>query len=189
VGVLRKRLHPRLWVLYLFAIALFVLARPTPASLAAGGALVVLGEALRLWATGHLHKNEALTVTGPYAFLRHPLYLGTLLVVTGFGLMGRSLGCLAFVAAFLVFFFVYYMPYKGRIEGARLERLYGDAFRRYAVAVPTLVPRLQPYRPLAAERPQITSWHGERFADNHELGTAAVLVVGLIGMFARWALV
>jgi protein-S-isoprenylcysteine O-methyltransferase Ste14 len=189
VSILKKRLHPRLWVLYAFAIALFVWARPTPTSLVAGGLVAALGEGLRLWATGHLHKNDALTVTGPYAFLRHPLYLGSLLIVIGFGFMARSTVGLLGVAGFLVFYFAYYMPYKGRIEGARLERLYGDAFRRYSVAVPSLVPRLYPYRPLAAEQAPAASWNRERFADNHEIGTAAALAVGLIGMVGRWAFV
>ncbi len=176
-------------MLYAFAVALFVWADPTPSSLAAGAGLVLAGESLRLWATGHLNKNEALTVTGPYAFLRHPLYLGTLLIVTGFAVMASSAWSLVLFAAFFLFFFGYYMPYKGRIEGARLERLYGDHFRRYAAAVPTLLPRLYPYRPLEAEQPATDSWRGERFADNHEFGTAAAVVVALGVMVARWVLV
>ena len=189
MSFLRKRFHPRLWILYAFALALFVWADPTPGSLAMGGGLVLLGEALRLWATGHLNKNEALTVTGPYAFLRHPLYVGTLVVVAGFTMMASSAWSLALFAVFLLFFFGYYMPYKGRIEGARLERLYGDDFRRYSSAVPTLVPRLYPYRPLGAESSTMVPWRGERFVDNHEFGTAAAVVVALGAMVARWALV
>jgi protein-S-isoprenylcysteine O-methyltransferase Ste14 len=189
VGSLRKRLHPRLWVLYIFAAVLFVGADPTPRSLVAGAGLVLLGEALRLWATGHLNKNEALTVTGPYAFLRHPLYVGTLFIVAGFAVMASSSWSLALFGVFILFFFGYYMPYKSRIEGARLERLYGDDFRRYASAVPTLLPRLYPYRPLGAEQRATDSWQGQRFADNHEFGTAAAVVVAVGAMVARWALV
>jgi hypothetical protein len=147
------------------------------------------GEALRLWATGHLHKNDALTVTGPYAFLRNPLYLGTLLIVTGFITMSRSSLSFGLYLGFLVFFVGYYMPYKNRIEGARLEDLYGDAFRRYAVAVPSILPRLHPYRPLASDTSPRSDWRRERFIDNNEIGTAAAVLVGALGMVARWALV
>ncbi len=164
-------------------------ASPTPATLVGGGALVLLGESIRLWATGHLHKNDSLTVTGPYAFLRHPLYVGSLLIVTGFAWMASSPVCLALYAGFLLFFAGYYMPYKNRIEGARLESLYGDAFRRYAIAVPTLVPRLYAYSPLLADQAPESEWRSERFADNNEIGTAAAVVVGAAGMVVRWAFV
>ncbi len=186
---LGKRLHPRLWPLYGLAIALLVVARPSPLSLVVGGGLALLGEVLRLWATGYLHKNDALTMTGPYAFLRNPLYLGTFLIASGFCMAARSETGLLLLGLFLLFFFTYYMPYKNRIEGARLERLYGDAFRRYALAVPSLVPRLHAYRPLGSEQPAEIRWRAERFADNHEVGTAGVLVLALCAMVARWALV
>jgi protein-S-isoprenylcysteine O-methyltransferase Ste14 len=188
VGLLQRGLRPRLWPLYLLAIAVFLWARPSPVSLLFGALLAASGEGLRVWATGHLHKTDSLTVTGPYAFLRHPLYLGTLLVVSGFGVMAGSWVSLGGLAAFLLFFFGYYMPYKNRIEGARLERLYGDAFRRYAVVVPSLLPRLSPYRPLGDERPASASWRPERFAENHELGTAAAVALGVVAMVTRWAL-
>ena len=99
---LRKRLRPRLLVVYALAIAAVFLSRPTPLSLLLGPIPIAAGEALRLWATGYLHKNDALTIAGPYAYLRHPLYLGTLLIAAGFLIMAWSplaLGCaLVFVA-------------------------------------------------------------------------------------------
>jgi protein-S-isoprenylcysteine O-methyltransferase Ste14 len=188
MSFIRKRLRPRLLLVYALALALIWLAAPTPLSLVAGLLLVGAGEGLRLWATGHLLKTDALTVTGPYAFLRHPLYLGTLLIASGFAVMAHSRLALLVWAIFLAGYFAYYMPYKNRIEGARLEALYGDAYRRYAVAVPRLVPRLMPYRPLAAERPDSTRWRSDRFTDNHEVGTAAVVALSVLAMVCRWAL-
>jgi protein-S-isoprenylcysteine O-methyltransferase Ste14 len=188
VGFLQKRLKPRLWALYLGALALFVWAEPTPGLLVAGAAVVAAGEGIRLWATGHLHKNDALTVTGPYGFVRNPLYLGSLLIVTGFAVMSGTALAFGVYAAFLLFFFIYYMPYKSRIEGARLERLYGDAFRRYSAAVPSLLPRIHRYRCLADDRPAEVEWRHERFVDNDELRTAAVVGVGVLAMVARWGL-
>jgi protein-S-isoprenylcysteine O-methyltransferase Ste14 len=185
---LRRRLRPRLLLVYAAAGALLWSARPTPLSIGLGLLPIALGVALRIWATGYLHKNDALTVAGPYAFLRHPLYLGTLLVAAGFAAMAASAPAAIVFAGFLVGYFGYYLPYKERIECARLEALYGDAFRRYAVAVPALAPRVYAYRPLGAECTASPPWTLARFADNHELGTALAVGAGVLLMLFRWAL-
>ena len=188
MSFVKKRLRPRLLAVYGIAAGALWLSQPTPTSIAAGALPIALGETLRLWATGHLHKNDSLTVTGPYAYLRHPLYLGTLLIGVGFLIMAWSSVAVVLAAVFALGYFGYYMPYKDRIESARLESLYGDAYRRYAAAVPRLIPRLHAYAPLSAERPRETSWRGGRFADNNETGTAAAVVVGVLCMVARWSL-
>jgi protein-S-isoprenylcysteine O-methyltransferase Ste14 len=185
---LRKRLRPRLLGLYVLAGLALWYASPTGTSIALGLVPIAVGEAIRLWATGHLHKNDALTVTGVYAYVRHPLYLGTLLISAGFLAMANSalaLGALVFLA---LFFFGYYLPYKDRIESARLESLYGDEFRRYSAAVPRLIPRLRPYVALGATPEKLPTWRMARFADNNELGTAAVVGLGVIAMVVRWQL-
>lgn len=188
MSFVKKRLRPRLLVVYALAVAILGFAEPTPRALAIGAALVVLGEGLRVWATGHLLKNDALAVTGPYAYLRHPLYMGTLLIVCGFAYMGKSVITLIFFGVFILLYFGYYMPYKNRIESARLEALYGDTFRRYAVAVPSLIPRLHAYRPLAADRSDSRDWQPGRFSGNHEMGTALAVALGVFAMVLRWSL-
>jgi protein-S-isoprenylcysteine O-methyltransferase Ste14 len=185
---LRKRLRPRLLLVYAAAAALLWSARPSPLSIALGLGPIAAGVGLRIWATGYLHKNDALTVAGPYAFLRHPLYLGTLLVATGFAVMAASPPAAIVYGGFLVGYFAYYLPYKERIECARLEALYGDAFRRYATAVPALAPRVHAYRPLGAEGTARAPWTAARFADNHELGTALAVAAGVALLAGRWAL-
>ena len=184
---IRKRLRPRLLAVYGLLLALVAYAQPSPSSFAVGLVPILLGETLRLWATGHLHKNDALTVTGPYAYLRNPLYLGTMLIATGFALIASSVLGYAVLAVFLLGYFAYYMPYKDRIETARLESIYGDAFRRYAVAVPSLVPRLHAFVPLGADARPAPAWRA-RFRDNNELGTAAAVAAVLFLLVARWTL-
>ena len=181
----RKRLRPRLLAVYALAAAAVVLSHPTPTSLAIGAIPITIGEGLRLWATGHLHKNDSLTVAGPYAYLRHPLYLGTLLIGAGFLVMAWNAVAFGLATLFVLVFFGYYMPYKDRIESARLESLYGDAYRRYAAAVPRLVPRLHAYEPLQAERAPEKAWRRARFADNNETGTAVVVALGVLCMVVR----
>jgi protein-S-isoprenylcysteine O-methyltransferase Ste14 len=123
--------------------ALFVLfARPRPLSLGLGGAVALLGLALRAWAAGHIRKNAELAVSGPYAYTRNPLYLGSFLLGIGFTVAsGQPLLGLLFAALFLGI----YLPVM-RVESATLAGLFGEDYKRYASAVPLFIPRLWPYR-------------------------------------------
>ena len=188
MGLVRKRLRPRLIVVYLLVLVLVAMAKPAATGLIVGGILMVLGESLRVWATGYLCKNDDLTVAGPYAFLRHPLYLGTLLIGCGFAITASNWIALMLLAVFVAGYFGYYMPYKERIESARLEDIYGEPYRLYAVAVPKLLPRLRPYTALGATRGTSTGWQWERFVDNNELGTGVVVGLCLLVMAVRWSL-
>jgi protein-S-isoprenylcysteine O-methyltransferase Ste14 len=76
---------------FVCATAALVLARPAWWSWGAGLAMAVLGEGLRLWAAGHIEKGREITRSGPYRFVRHPLYLGSTLLGVGFALASRSL--------------------------------------------------------------------------------------------------
>lgn len=123
------------------AIFLFF-SRPGPWSLAIGGAIALPGLALRAWATGHLRKNDALAVTGPYAYTRNPLYLGSLLMGVGFTIAsGRPVLGILVAALFLGI----YVPVM-RVESATLAKLFGESYQRYLKAVPLFLPRLSPYR-------------------------------------------
>ena len=123
--------------------ALFVvLSRPRPLTLAAGGAVALLGLGLRAWAAGHIRKNSALATSGPYAYTRNPLYLGSFLLGLGFTVAaGQPILGLLFVALFLGI----YLPVM-RVEAATLSRLFGEDYIQYAQAVPLFFPRLMPYR-------------------------------------------
>ena len=86
---------------YLLGIVAFLLAAPTPASLALGAAVGSLGEALRIWAAGHLEKGREVTRTGPYALTRHPLYVGSGIMGVGFAIAARSVEVAVLVGAYL----------------------------------------------------------------------------------------
>jgi protein-S-isoprenylcysteine O-methyltransferase Ste14 len=83
------------------AIAAFALAKPTPTSLALGLAVAVAGEAIRIWAAGHLEKGTEITTSGPYRIVRHPLYLGSALMGIGFMVAARDLVVTLLVSAYL----------------------------------------------------------------------------------------
>jgi protein-S-isoprenylcysteine O-methyltransferase Ste14 len=178
----RKNLRPRLLPLYALGALCLWLAEPTGAGLAAGALLAAAGAGVRAWGAGHLVKTERFAVAGPYAHLRHPLYAGTLLVTLGLGAAAGPRALALVAALFVPFFLLYYLPYKDRIEGARLERRYGDAYAAWRHAVPALWPRLAPWRPGSggAGGPP-PRWSAARFHANHEGGA-------LLAIAAAWAL-
>src|SRR5262249_46038222 len=114
------------------------LARPTVYALAGGAVVAVAGIAVRGSTAGHLRKNLELTTSGPYAFTRHPLYLGSLLIAVGFLLAGRSS-----IAAPLgiAYFWLFYGSAISR-EERRLAGRFGGDFAAYADRVPRFRPRL-----------------------------------------------
>jgi len=123
--------------------ALFILfARPRPATLVAGAAVSFVGVLLRAWASGHIRKNDALAVSGPYAYTRNPLYLGSFILGLGFTI-GSGRWWLGII--FAVLFLGIYLPVM-RVESATLAQLFGESFQAYAGAVPLFLPRLTPYR-------------------------------------------
>jgi protein-S-isoprenylcysteine O-methyltransferase Ste14 len=127
--------------------ALFVvLAKPRGATLLVGGAVSIVGLALRAWAAGHIRKNDVLATSGPYAHTRNPLYLGSFLLGLGFTVAAaRWELALVFVALFLGI----YLPVM-RVEASTLAGLFGDDYRQYAHEVPLYLPRLTPYRASSA---------------------------------------
>ncbi len=124
-----------------FAVAVlyFWLARPTWRSLALGTVSIISGLVIRALASGHVRKNEALATSGPYAYTRNPLYLGSLLIAIGFAVAARSLWVAAVVAAML---FAIYIPVIRSEEAFLRERF--PEFQRYANEVPRMIPRMTP---------------------------------------------
>lgn len=112
------------------------LARPSLASLAWGVPVSLAGLAVRGWAAGHLAKNQELATSGPYAYVRNPLYAGTLLVAAGLVLAARRWELALLFAA--VFVFVY-LPVIEQ-EEQHLRKLFPD-YASYAARVPLLLPR------------------------------------------------
>jgi len=135
----------RVWLPPVFVLVAVALRRP--AWHWWGVPLVVLGEAMRTWAAGHLVKDETLTVGGPYAYVRNPLYLGSLISTIGFLLV---LGDWRLAAAFFVIALAVYVPTVQQEENY-LRRMHGEAFDEYRRRVPLLLPRLRPARGIGQE--------------------------------------
>jgi protein-S-isoprenylcysteine O-methyltransferase Ste14 len=86
---------------FVFGAVVMVLARPTSRSLIAGGAVAIVGEAIRIWAAGHLEKGIEVTRSGPYALTRHPLYVGSVIIGAGLAIAVARAGVAIIVGAYL----------------------------------------------------------------------------------------
>lgn len=118
-----------------------VFARPNPKWLILGLSIAFVGLLIRGWAAGHIAKNQRLSVRGPYAYVRNPLYLGSFFLATGFAL-AWSWWYLLVVGLFFVFI---YAP-TIRLERDRMAELFPADFPEYEHNVPAFVPRVSPWR-------------------------------------------
>jgi protein-S-isoprenylcysteine O-methyltransferase Ste14 len=124
---------------FIFAGVFLWLARPSWHTMLASLLLVVPGVWLRAYAAGYVRKNAELTRTGPYAYTRNPLYLGSMMIAFGFAWAAASWIILVALAAL---FLAIYLP-TIRSEEAYLREHFAG-FDDYAKQVPRLLPRLTP---------------------------------------------
>ena len=154
---------------FLLGVAYLIFCRPTVKLLLAGGAIAALGLAIRAFATGHLVKNQSLATSGPYAYTRNPLYLGSSLMGAGFALAG---GSWILFAALVAMFAIVYWPVIRR-EEEYLRREFGEVYNQYAEQVPLFIPSLHR---MASQG----TFQWKQYRKNHEyealLGFVAVMI-------------
>jgi len=160
---------------WLIVLPFLWFSRPTATLLAAGAVVVTIGLGIRGWAAGTIHKDERLTTTGPYAYTRNPLYLGSLLIGLGVSLAG---GHWIWPLTFLLFYFgVYARTMTG--EASHLAELFPERYGDYARAVPRLIPSVTPYR--AATGDSAAGFRWAQYRRNREweasLGAAGAFVL------------
>ncbi len=144
------------------------LSSPTRISLIAGAPLCVLGLLIRAWAAGHLAKNESLAVSGPYSYIRNPLYVGTLLAALGLVIGSREIWL---AALFAFVFLLVYLP-AIELEEQHLRKLFPE-YEAYAERVPLLAPR--------GKRIQSAVWFSFRlYLRNREYQAALGLAAGAL---------
>jgi hypothetical protein len=161
---------------FIFAIAYVWLARPTRTSLIAGALVTLPGLVLRGLASGHVQKDKQLTTSGPYAYTRNPLYLGSLMLAAGFAIAARSWWI---VAVMLLMFAVIYVPVIAG-EERFLRQTFLD-YDDYARHVPRMLPRLTPYGSRQSAYSFARYWtHREYEASIGCAVVLAILVVKLI---------
>lgn len=103
------------------------LAQPTPTSIAVGMLIAGAGETLRVWAAGHIEKGREITRSGPYRLMRHPLYVGSMVLATGFVIAARS----GIVAAIVLAYLVVTVGAAVRVEERALDQQFRGAYSEY----------------------------------------------------------
>lgn len=145
----RRRKHRQAMGVALIMV-LTILGDPYPPMWAIGTAVAGLGMLIRLWASGLVVKNELLATNGPYGFVRHPLYVGNILMGIGF--------CLASQGewldpvwepwwrwAALALLLWYFYPQTIRYEDRKLHKYFGEDWEKWSSVTRALIPRLRPY--------------------------------------------
>ena len=160
---------------WLVGLAVLVLARPTPLSMALGVPLVLAGEAVRIWASGHIEKTQKLATGGPYAHCRHPLYVGSLLLALGVAVGSASIWVVLAVAAYFLAFF----PSVMREETDFIAKKFPEEFAAWSAEVPPFWPRLTPGGPRSSR------FEWSRVTMNREWRTVLALPAVAILLYAR----
>ena len=164
---------------YPLAIVVLIFSRPTPGAIVFGAFVGIVGLLVRAYAAGCLHKQEILTMTGPYAYTRNPLYLGSALLALGVGIATHSwISALILSGYFALFYFAVM-----RREEQELRSQHGGAFDVYARAVPLFLPRLTPANAELAGR---VPFSFAQYKKNREYRAAIGFLALLIVLFAIW---
>ena len=164
---------------YPLALAVLWFARPTPRSILYGALAGLVGLLLRTSAAGYLHKQHVLTTSGPYAYTRNPLYLGSAVLALGTGIAAHSW----FSAVILAVYFTLFYSVVMRREEQELRRHHGAAFDQYASAVPLFFPRLTPARLSAGNS---GSFSFAQYKKNHEWQAGVGFLLLLAVLLALW---
>jgi protein-S-isoprenylcysteine O-methyltransferase Ste14 len=127
MSILRRVARLRVTIGFLCGALAIWLAHPTARSLWAGAIVALAGEAMRIWAAGHLEKGREVTTSGPYAWTRHPLYLGSTLIGVGLGVASASVVVGALVVAYLAIT----LTAAVRTEEAHLTDKFGETYPAY----------------------------------------------------------
>lgn len=138
--------------------------------------LIIIGLFIRIWAAGVLHKNRTVTRTGPYAYVRNPLYLGSFLLGIGFCFLTHKLWIV--LLGLIIFLVVYGFTIYS--EERELSNMFGDDYREYKKLVPSLIPFFKlPLKNKNVEKGTFSFKHA--FIVNKEynaiLGTLALLFI------------
>ena len=166
---------------YPLAVVVLVFARPTPPTILYGAIVGGIGLFVRALAAGHLHKQEVLTVTGPYAYTRNPLYLGSAILTLGAAIATHSWISAAILCAYFALFYTFVM----RREERELALQHGAAFAEYSRAVPLFLPRLTPAKLSNVSR---GSFSFPQYKKNREYRAAIGFLLLFVVLLAIWRL-
>ncbi len=136
---LRYHEASRQWFAVLFVLLVSWLGDTNLTLLYAGAAVAAVGELIRMWASGHVKKNKELATNGPYAYVRHPLYVGNILILVGYSVASNMWWAFVLMA-FLLWF---YYPPAISYEDNKLEKIFGEQWTEWSQNIHALIPTVR----------------------------------------------
>jgi protein-S-isoprenylcysteine O-methyltransferase Ste14 len=133
---LRYHEQSRQWFAVIFVLLVSLLGAYNPMLYLIGGAIAIFGEAIRMWASGYVMKNKELATNGPYAYVRHPLYVGNILLLVGFSIASSQWWSFVLMGALLWF----YYPLTISYEDNKLRDIFGDEWVVWSKNIHALIP-------------------------------------------------
>ena len=174
-----------------FVILMLVFENANPASLVSGFLIAVIGELIRFWGVSWAGSETRTTggvggtnliISGPFAYVRNPLYVGNILMYFGLGIMSFALFPYLQVIA-ISFFILQYHLIVGE-EESFLEKKFGEQFKRFVENVPRFFPRLTPYKDEKNIQPKVSYSNGFK----SEIRTLQAFSIVIILIVVKWYL-
>ncbi len=173
-----------------FLILMIVFENASVSSLVTGFIIALLGEAIRLWGVSWAGSETRTTgkvggtyliISGPFAYVRNPLYVGNILIYLGLGIMSYAMFPYLQIIALLFFIFQYYLIVKAEEE--YLFNTFGEQYKKYFESVPRFFPRLTPHRDASVEQPPFKIHEGLKSERRTLQALFAVSILILIKFF------
>ena len=133
---LRYHEQSRQWFAVIFVLIVSLFGSYNPLLFIIGGAIAAVGAAIRVWASGYVMKNKELATTGPYAYVRHPLYVGNILLLVGFSIASTQWWSFVLMIALLWF----YYPPTISYEDNKLRDIFGAEWEEWSKNIHALIP-------------------------------------------------
>lgn len=174
-----------------FLILMIIFAKPNAMSFAVGFVFLIIGEFIRLWGVSlaggetRTTKNvggSQLVTSGPFSYVRNPLYLGNITMYFGIGVMSNA----AFPVLTIITLFYFFMQYHFivKLEEEHLEKMYGDEYRNYKSLVPRFIPKFRKYKFTKSEQPKLEWKKGLK----SEIRTFQAIILVILIIIVIWIL-
>ena len=140
--------------------------------------VAIFGQLLQTWAGSHLHKDQKLTISGPYSHVRNPMYIGRFFLMLGFVMMIWN----PIITAVYVVLFAAYAHMRVNREEDRLKVIFAPKYQQYCNETNRWLPRIKPYSGSESRRASLAQIR----ANNEDIHLIALLII-LAGIYARIA--
>jgi len=177
IDILRNHEGSRQGVGLLLVLVCAWLTEPGEVRVLVGFGIAVIGELFRIYAAGSIFKNKQLATVGAYSLVRHPLYVGNILILAGFSLACGNL----LVALLVLVFFGFYYPTAIRYEDTKLHKLFGEDWETWSTRTRALIPGSPDLKALGA-----SEWNARQsMLRNGELYITVYLVACAVWLWFR----